>query len=316
MPRSVVCGIDGSKESLAAAAVAARLAQALDSRLVLGQVVEVPPTVHFGNELEAQRRWHRAGGEVPSPVDLIDDRPSGVEVAGRVLHGGDPGPALAQLASDEDAALLVVGSRGRAGLKAALLGSVSSAVVRASDRPVVIVPADAADAADAKAHERSTVVCGIDGSEEAVQAARAAARLGAALGLELVIVHAYEHPSSSAALPAAGVAPPIDYATLAEEQRAGAERLLDAVAHELADEAPARTRVAIGDPPAALDRSAQEERAELIVVGTHGRAPLAAALLGSTSARLAACASRPVVLVPRGASLRLEASAAPAGTPG
>jgi nucleotide-binding universal stress UspA family protein len=54
-----------------------------------------------------------------------------------VLHGG-PGVALCEMAAERSARAIVMGSRGRGGLKRALLGSVSDYVVRNSPCPVVI----------------------------------------------------------------------------------------------------------------------------------------------------------------------------------
>lgn len=54
-----------------------------------------------------------------------------------------------------------------------------------------------------------------------------------ALQLELVLVHAYQSPSSSGAIPAPGVAPPIDHETLDEKQREGSRSLLEAAAREV-----------------------------------------------------------------------------------
>ena len=51
-------------------------------------------------------------------------------------------PATALLEASSLADLLVVGERGRRGLKAALLGSVAIEVLHRSDRPIVIVPVD------------------------------------------------------------------------------------------------------------------------------------------------------------------------------
>jgi nucleotide-binding universal stress UspA family protein len=48
--------------------------------------------------------------------------------------------AVLQAAEEEDVALVVLGSRGRSGLKSALLGSVSYGVVHNSTRPLLIVP--------------------------------------------------------------------------------------------------------------------------------------------------------------------------------
>jgi nucleotide-binding universal stress UspA family protein len=51
---------------------------------------------------------------------------------------GDPGRALCRLAADVGASALIVGSRGRGGLKRAFLGSVSDYVVRNAPCPVVV----------------------------------------------------------------------------------------------------------------------------------------------------------------------------------
>ena len=55
----------------------------------------------------------------------------------RVLDGS-PGQAICDLADEADAAVVVMGSRGRGGLKRAVLGSVSDHVVRHAPCPVVV----------------------------------------------------------------------------------------------------------------------------------------------------------------------------------
>jgi nucleotide-binding universal stress UspA family protein len=59
---------------------------------------------------------------------------------------GDPAEQLAALAADEQAELVVVTSRGRHGLRSALLGSVSSKLAATAPCPVVVVPARLAHA--------------------------------------------------------------------------------------------------------------------------------------------------------------------------
>jgi nucleotide-binding universal stress UspA family protein len=55
-----------------------------------------------------------------------------------VLRGG-PGDSVCDLARELDATAIVLGTRGRGGLKRALLGSVSDYVVRNAPCPVIIV---------------------------------------------------------------------------------------------------------------------------------------------------------------------------------
>ena len=64
--------------------------------------------------------------------------------AERRVEVGVPAERLADLADEEDAELIVVGSRGRGAFKAAFLGSVSNSLVGVARCPVVIVPPGAA----------------------------------------------------------------------------------------------------------------------------------------------------------------------------
>jgi nucleotide-binding universal stress UspA family protein len=74
------------------------------------------------------------GEELDRAVSAVDDQ---LEATAALLDG-DVAEVLAHEARELD--LLVLGSRGYGPVRAVLLGSVSSAVVRSIERPVVIVP--------------------------------------------------------------------------------------------------------------------------------------------------------------------------------
>jgi nucleotide-binding universal stress UspA family protein len=155
MGGSIVCGVDGSADSQAALGVAVRLAERLEARLVLAHVAEVPVAPY------AAVGGMGVGRIAPQPMTLAT-RADQEEVGARLLeqiaaeHGlgdaercvivGFPAERLADLADDEDAELIVVGSRGRGRFKAAFLGSVSSSLVGVARCPVLIVPPGAAEA--------------------------------------------------------------------------------------------------------------------------------------------------------------------------
>jgi len=61
------------------------------------------------------------------------------------IVGGEPGPAICQLASELSAKAIVIGSRGRGGLRRAVLGSVSDHVVRNAGCTVLVTGAVRAD---------------------------------------------------------------------------------------------------------------------------------------------------------------------------
>lgn len=76
---------------------------------------------------------------------LLDDlaEETGVDRAERRVVTGFPAERLADLADDESAQLIVVGSRGRGPLRSALLGSVSTSLIGLARCPVLVVPPSA-----------------------------------------------------------------------------------------------------------------------------------------------------------------------------
>lgn len=142
LQRSVVAGVDGSDGARVALRVANRLADELGHRLVVVHVVQPQPTT-TGFGPTASQLEHLpldtllASGE--ALVDRILDEEQLGEVERRVVFGF-AADRLADLADDEDAELIVVGSRGRRGFKAAWLGSVSADLIAVARRPVLVVP--------------------------------------------------------------------------------------------------------------------------------------------------------------------------------
>ena len=119
----------------------------------------------------------------------------------------------------------------------------------------------------------------------------------------LVLAHVVEVASVSYAViaTAGGIAPPPIIPLPREEQEHAGARLLEriAVAEGLGD---VEQRIAIGLPAERLADLADDEQAELIVVGSRGRGRFKAAFLGSVSNSLVGVARCPVLIVPPGVS--------------
>lgn len=136
----VGCGFDGSRESRRALAWAGALARTTSARLRVLSVYErtLPASLAVGGGLptaslnDVLRRQFEE--EVTSAVSEFD---ADID-ATQTLLDGDAKHLLACESGDLD--LLVVGSRGYGPLRAVLLGSVSSALVRSARSPLVVVP--------------------------------------------------------------------------------------------------------------------------------------------------------------------------------
>ncbi len=93
-------------------------------------------------ETAAWARATAAEGAELARGSSFDARPVAHRALGRPAERieGTVWQAVIDIADQEDAAVIVLGSRGRSGLKAALLGSVSYGVVHNAGRPVLTVP--------------------------------------------------------------------------------------------------------------------------------------------------------------------------------
>jgi nucleotide-binding universal stress UspA family protein len=138
--QTVGCGFDGSRESHRALAWAAELARTTSARLRVLSVYEptLPASLTLGGGLpttsinEVLRR--QVGEELAQAMSALD---GDIDATGTLLDG-DARELLAGESAGLD--LLVVGSRGYGPLRAVLLGSVSSALVRSAQSPLVVVP--------------------------------------------------------------------------------------------------------------------------------------------------------------------------------
>jgi nucleotide-binding universal stress UspA family protein len=188
-PHSIICGVDGSHASRSAARVAARLARTLNVRFVLAYVTEDRPTFPYRDARlrELQRRRAIEAGQ--RLLEGVAAELPGAAPELRVTFG-TPVEALRALCSGESAELLVVGSRGRSPLAAAVLGSVSGRLASTAECPVVVVSTSAA--AD-RFLERETwggsIVCGVDASSESESALHVAAALADRMTLGLRPIH-------------------------------------------------------------------------------------------------------------------------------
>lgn len=143
--------------------------------------------------------------------------------------------------------------------------------------------------------EASGILVGHDGSKDADQALRTAARMAAALGTHVTVSRAWSLMSAPKPPTAApGYVPPIDdfeAATLAE-----LDKDVEAIRAEFPD-LDIKTAAMRGNPAEKLIEASAG--AEMVVVGSRGRGGFAGLVLGSVSDQVVRYAKCPVLVVRR-----------------
>jgi nucleotide-binding universal stress UspA family protein len=140
------------------------------------------------------------------------------------------------------------------------------------------------------------IVVAVDGSPTSMKGLREAIRLAKDGSAQLVLVHVVNEFVAFANLD--GFAPGVD---LVPSLREGGRRIL-AKAKALADKQRVRARTVmretLGGPAAdTIVREARKQRADVIVLGTHGRRGLRRAVLGSDAEQVVRRSPVPVLLV-------------------
>ncbi|WP_420993733.1 universal stress protein [Cupriavidus sp. 30B13] len=143
----------------------------------------------------------------------------------------------------------------------------------------------------------SKILVAVDGSESAAQALTEALRLAAAMHSELIVVHVIDNTY---------LRYEVGYVDLTDLRASLIEggRLVLEQAQARAAEAKVKCTpvmiddaLSVGDVSAAIEQAAEQNGADLLVVGTHGRRGVRRLLMGSVAEGLVRQCRLPVLLV-------------------
>ena len=141
MSSGVIVGYDGSPCSKEALRVAVEVGKAYNEKVIIAFGYEVSPV---GGELHDYHLALKDLGtrRLTEAKDLARD--DGMDIEAVIVERA-PAHALAELAAERDARVIVVGTRGESPIRGALLGSTPHKLLQLSDRPVLVVPAPDAE---------------------------------------------------------------------------------------------------------------------------------------------------------------------------
>ncbi|WP_036270122.1 universal stress protein [Meiothermus rufus] len=310
MYQRILLPIDGSTPSEQAAAVGLALARRLGARVVLVHVVEPQRYRELGNYTEALEQARTVGQALLEQWAHRAKRQKVAWATQRTSTQPESRPGVAEALIDAGVAhgcdLVVMGTHGRTGLPRLLLGSVAERMARLAPTPLLLVR---------PGREKPTlfkrILLAYDGSAYSERALQHADALAEALGAQLWIVHVV--PDLAQLYLSAGRAWRFDpqqlEAQLAQEQQRLREQgafILQEALKQCRQRKKAQTllreasRHLIGER---IREAAEEVKAELIVMGTHGHTGLRKFLLGSVAEDVVQQAMRPVLLVRNPATL-------------
>lgn len=295
----ILCPTDFSDFSQRALERAVRLAGWFDARVTLLHVIPPIPWA-----LPA----HASVPYVAMPADLLRTVREEVEKElGRFaaafledkvpvetrLEDGDPARVIQAIAQSLPAGLIVMGTHGRAGFEHLVLGSVTEKVLRRASCPVLTV-GKAVEPPSGALFRR--ILCAADltdSSRPTIEMALALAQENMARVTFLHVVESLPGEAGSELYvpsPASGM-PPTD---LAEQAR---ERLAWTVPDSARDFCEVSEKVEMGTAWREILRTAEDTKADLIVLGAHSRGILGRMFLGSTSNQVVRQAPCPVLVV-------------------
>ncbi|WP_433035385.1 universal stress protein [Actinomycetospora sp. CA-053990] len=279
-PVPVVVGVDGSPSGRDALDWA--VAEAATQVRPLWVVHACPPPIDTGplGPLPSLSPYTGTGDVLHEAARRAALVAPEVEVTTRLVSGG-PVPALL----GQRACLIVVGGRGRRGVRRALAGSVSVAVSARAQCPVVTVPPLREVV---PGPSRAKVVVGVDGLDLSSRAIGFALQAAAQRGVGLTALHAWTPR------------PPADSGGLADDwaaSRAVECRALDGALAGWRERFPTvdiTPKLACDDPAHAL--AVESAGAALVVVGSRGRGCMTGVLFGSVSQVLRHAAHCPIAV--------------------
>ena len=282
----ILLSTDGSEYSDGAIREAIKLAKKCSSRLSVLSVIETNPEL----ETIAPQVTEKAGKKAREHLEAVQTRAKkdGVDCELIIREGEDPYTYVVDEAAKNKSTMIVLGRRGRTGLRRLMMGSVTARVIGHAPCTVLVVP-------KAAEFECRHILVATDGSKYGDAAAAEAIGMAKQLGSRLTVLSVVHSESMS---PMDIVSSQMQRDLIAEKEMKEAEQNVKKV-KEAALKAGIKTDGLImgGKPSEAIIQTAKDKRADLIVLGSHGKTGVEKLLTGSVAERVIVLSSCPVLVV-------------------
>ncbi len=198
-----------------------------------------------------------------------------------VCEEGEVHERIVDLADAENCDVIVMGRRGKRLIERSLIGRVTARVIGHTQRDVLVVPNNTVVG-------WKTIVLATDGSKYSAAAAEKAISFAKSYGGELKVLSVADVPAEFYA-----------EAPKAVEDLVKKARGFVAVVKKQAEAAGVKVETFVGEAEAfeAITNLAKEQKADMIIIGSHGRTGLRRLLMGSVAEKVIGYAPCPVLVV-------------------
>lgn len=286
MDRKMIIGYEPGERGRDALRLGRLFAGVTGARTIVARVLEWPSYLLPPDDLQGL-----VDIETREGFALARDELRGLEVETRALVDDSPAAALAGLAEEESAELIVVGSSHRGPVGGTVLGSVGESLVHGAPSAIAVAPHGYGSE-----ERRGLLRIGIafDGSPEAWTALEIAIGLARWTRGELKVVAVADYPRY-------GYATTWSVLTSGEIHDAEhdhKQRLLELALSKAPSGLSSEGRLLMGDAGRKLAEASSDF--DLIIAGSRAYGPLRRTLLGSTTRHLLRASRCPVLVIPRG----------------
>jgi nucleotide-binding universal stress UspA family protein len=301
MFKHLLVPLDGSRLSESALPVAAQIAARMGAELTLVHVIEkhAPAEVHSDRHLVTAEEATAYLAEVARRPALAGLR---VQTHVHTAEVSDVAASITEHAAELAPDLVIMSTHGKGSARRLIFGAIAQQVLSQGDTPVLLVrpSEEAASGASGPADTWRTILAPLDGDPAHEKSLPVAADLASVFACRvhlLMVVPTLGELAGSQA--AAGM-------LLPGATRIKLEMDSEAASDYLAEKAEELSRAGVaagsessrGDPAQAIARAARRLDADMVVMGTHGRAGTVAFWEGSVAARVVSRTRVPLLLVP------------------
>ncbi len=283
---NLLLSTDGSDFSEGAVREAISLAKICSSNLFALSVVETNPEYETIAPQLVEKEIEKAKGYLESVRERAARENVNCEMI--VRQGEDSYRFVVDEAAKRHAEMIIMGRRGRTGLKRLMMGSVTAKVIGHAPCNILVVPR-------AAKVEMKNILVAADGSRYSDAAAAEAVGIAKRCGAKLTVISVVPSESIS---PFDIVHSEMQKGLITDREEKEAERNVKNI-KSLAEKEGVGVEALIrqGRPYEAIVNTATEKNIDLIVVGSHGRTGLEKLLMGSVTERVIGLAPCAILIV-------------------